>query len=632
MKKSYGWAGKILHVDLTNGKVEKIPTSDYKPEEFIGGVGLNAKIFWELGCPEVGAYDPDNPLIISAGPLTGIYGPFGRAEVGSISPQCYPEELFTYSGFGGMFPAEMKYAGYDSIFITGKAKKPVYLSIVDDEVKVKDASELWGMDTFDSQQKLMIDEPGSSNLVIGPAGENLSRMAVILNETECAAGQGGFGAVMGSKNLKAISVKGTGCINVADPGALMDLIKLIVKENKKNFVAPWFRGPYAASQEIRDIFINNYYKKQTGCYGCPHQCHSIHEIKGIGRGGLSCINGAWWYFSDKPEDMWEAHILSQRLGINVHEIILGIPYVLREARDRGVLTSDNIRDDLSLPVPSWLGGTYSNNEFLTVLLGKFSDGEKPYSEGTSRFFAYYRDKLEYGRELMKVCDEYFTIRGYAVHWVASLGSALHWAVDSRDPFDSSHDYFNMSPNLGDEVMEHFGIPVFEQNQILDMSTTDYQIAEKATAWVQDNQSLKNSLPVCEWFSFPYNFYDSPEMDLRVFESRLLAAVTGIDMDISSLADAGERITNLLRAIMVKRENRSRVNDTLNDPYFKKAINVSMYGMQLGPIDREKFEQLKDRFYRLRGWDVGTGQPTRNKLEELGLGDVADELVKVGRLR
>ena len=84
MEKTYGWAGKVLHVDLTTGKVEKIPTSDYKPEEFIGGVGMNARIFWELGCPEVEAYDPDNPLIISAGPLTGIYGPFGRAEVVSL--------------------------------------------------------------------------------------------------------------------------------------------------------------------------------------------------------------------------------------------------------------------------------------------------------------------------------------------------------------------------------------------------------------------------------------------------------------------------------------------------------------------------------------------------------------------
>ena len=138
MAKSYGWAGKVLKVDLTNEKVNKVPTADYRPEEFIGGVGLNAKIFWELGCPKVDAFDPDNPLIISVGPLTGIYGPFGRGEVCAISPQCYPDELFTYSGFGGMFPAKMKHAGYDSIVILGKAEKPLYLSIRDEDVEIKD--------------------------------------------------------------------------------------------------------------------------------------------------------------------------------------------------------------------------------------------------------------------------------------------------------------------------------------------------------------------------------------------------------------------------------------------------------------------------------------------------------------
>jgi aldehyde:ferredoxin oxidoreductase len=628
MDKSYGWAGNVLHVDLTTEKVEKIPTSDYKPEEFIGGVGLNARIFWELGCPEVGAYDPDNPLIISAGPLTGIYGPFGRAEVGSISPQCYPEELFTYSGFGGMFPAEMKYAGYDSIFITGKAEKPVYLSIVDKEVKIKDARELWGMDTFETQEKLLADESRSSNLVIGPAGENLSRIAVILNETECAAGQGGFGAVIGSKNLKAISAKGTGGINIADPNSLMDLTKLIVEENKKNWIASAFRGPFAASSEIQEIFVDRYYKKQYGCYGCPHQCRSIHEITGIGRGGISCANGCWWVYSTKPEDIWETNILSQRLGINTFETVMHMPYILLQSYTQGILKTDDVRNIFNLPVPPWLGGMDSNHDFLTVLLGKIAGGEQPYSEGTVRFFEYFEDKLDYGSELMASCEEFSTARGYAYHFVSNLGSALHWAVDTRDPYNSSHDYLNMNaenPQIHNEAMEHFGLPASEQHQIADISKTDYQRVEKVTAWVQDNQSLKNSLPVCEWFSFPNNFHNSSEMDLRVFESKMLSAVTGLDIDTSSLATKGERITNLLRAIMVKRENRTRENDTLNEPYFKKAISGT------GPIDKEKFEQLKDRFYQLRGWDVRTGQPMRTKLEELGLGDVANDLANIGRL-
>jgi aldehyde:ferredoxin oxidoreductase len=124
------------------------------------------------------------------------------------------------------------------------------------------------------------------------------------------------------------------------------------------------------------------------------------------------------------------------------------------------------------------------------------------------------------------------------------------------------------------------------------------------------------------------------MDLRIFESSLLSAVTGLDMDVDKLAKAGERIWNLRRAIMVKRENRTRENDTLNEPYFKKAITCyggTATGLVNGPIDKAKFEALKDRYYELRGWDVTTGWPTRAKLEELGLKNVADELANIGKL-
>ncbi len=126
MAESYGWTGKVLWVDLTDREVSKVPTSDFEPEKFIGGIGLNTRIFWELGSPKVSAFNPANPLLISIGPLTGASGPFNRSEVGGIAPQTYPQELFTYSGFGGKFSSELKYAGYDGIVILSKADKPVY--------------------------------------------------------------------------------------------------------------------------------------------------------------------------------------------------------------------------------------------------------------------------------------------------------------------------------------------------------------------------------------------------------------------------------------------------------------------------------------------------------------------------
>jgi aldehyde:ferredoxin oxidoreductase len=633
MGKSFGWAGKVLQVDLTNETVNKVPTVNYRPEEFIGGVGFNAKIFWEIGCPKVSAFDPGNPLIVSAGPLTGMYGPFGKGEVCSVSPQCYPDELFTYSGFGGMFPAKMKHAGYDSIIILGRAEGPVYLSISDDDVEIKAATDLWGVDTFETQKVLMNNEPEASVLVIGPAGENLSRTAVILNETKFAAGQGGFGAVMGSKNLKAIVVRGTSALAVAKPDKVMELTRTIIEENKKmNWLRLMFQTPYTAPQETRNVFAQRYFKKHYGCYGCPLQCHSIHHIPRIGLCGVSCANWLWApKFSIDPEEVWEANVLSQKLGINTFEGITGLPFLLALSFEAGILTRKEIEEDVGLPTPQWLGGTATNHEFLTVLLHRIANGERPYSEGTARFAEHFSKKLVSGEKLMDLYKELHTARGYAFHHVDNLGSALHWATDTRDPIDSCHDYKNPSAS---DANEHFGLPRYDNYQIVDLSKTVYQGAERVTAWVEDNQCLKNSLPICEFWSAIPSFYNPPKMDLRIFESNMLSAVTGLQMDADKLAKASERIWNLRRAIMVKREDRTRETDTLNEPYFKKAIKClagTATGLVNGPIDKAKFEALKDRYYELRGWDVNTGWPTRAKLEDLGLKDVADELASAGKL-
>jgi aldehyde:ferredoxin oxidoreductase len=266
-----------------------------------------------------------------------------------------------------------------------------------------------------------------------------------------------------------------------------------------------------------------------------------------------------------------------------------------------------------------------------VLLHKIAAGESPYAEGTARFTEHFSKKLVSGQKLIDLYEELHTARGYAFHHVDNLGSALHWATDTRDPIDSCHDYKNPSVP---EANAHFKLPPYNDYQIVDLSKTVYQGAESVAAWVEDNQCLKNSLPVCEFWSAIPSFYDPPRMDLRIFESSLLSAVTGLDVNVDRLAQAGERIWNLRRAIMIKRENRTRDNDTLNKPYFKKAITCpggTAANLVVGPIDKAKFETLKDRYYEWRGWDVKTGWPTRAKLEELGLKDVADELENIGKL-
>jgi len=218
MTSIYGWAGQILRGDLTTLQFTAEDTMQYA-KQVLGGRGIAAQIAWNELSPKIGAFDPANCLIIMSGPLTGTATPgSGRVMFGGIAPQVYPTPRYTRSSMGGHWGAMLKYGGYDGIVLTGRAEQPVYLWIHDSIAEVRDASHLWGVDTYSTQQ-LLLREHGADAvaITIGPAGEHLSRIAIIANETENAAGQGGFGAVMGSKNLKAIVVHGTLPLNISDP-------------------------------------------------------------------------------------------------------------------------------------------------------------------------------------------------------------------------------------------------------------------------------------------------------------------------------------------------------------------------------------------------------------------------------
>jgi len=622
MSTKYGWTGKLLWIDLTTRKVSVVPTSDFKPEDFIGGVGLNTKIFWELGSPKVGAFHPDNPILLAIGPMTGASGPFSRAEICGIAPQTYPEELFSYSGFGGKFPSELKYAGYDGIVVLGKADSPVYIQIDNGDVKIRNAGSLWGQDTFVTQQELMKEYPTSSVLAIGPAGENMSRISVILNETSSCAGQGGYGGVMGSKNLKAIVVRGTGSIKIAKSAKFMEILR------KRQAAGEWTAGPHQTwgrtpltGGMVRYTMTSAYFKKHSGCHGCPFQCQGFYEIPDIGAGGQMCVESWYGFFSGgSPEGYWEGNILSQKLGVNNYELLGIMSYIAYAVRygivtkaDLG-LTSIPMIDNASQPQ---YGGQKAHHRFLTELVGGIADGSSPLSQGLARTV----DQL--GPKAKGVFKAMYPARGYTSHHIETIPAALHWATDSRDPFDSCHDYTSTF-GRNSYVAEYFG---FEGGKM--KSTDIYDGAEDETAWVQQHQCIKNSLPMCEYTTMPDLYFHPPEMDIQIFESSLLSAVTGIDYTPDELWLAGERIWNLRRAVMVLREDRKREDDTLSDFWFQRLAGGSQH--LAAPLDRDEWEDLKDRYYDLCGWNEKNGRPTRSGLKDLGLSSVADQLEKAGKL-
>ena len=229
----FGWCGKILNVDLSNSRITERDTMDYA-DRFLGGRGIATRIYWEEVGPDVGAFDPENRLILMSGPLgaTGVQGA-SRFEVVGKSPMLMPEG-FCYGNLGGFFGPYLKRAGYDGVVISGRSEKPVYLWIHDKKAQILDASLLWGKGVYAVRD--ILKEMHGKNVrfvTTGVAGENMCRNANLMTDNEGSA-TGGFGAVMGSKNLKAVAVLGTGRPVVANPAELKKLNQLTIHLNKRD--------------------------------------------------------------------------------------------------------------------------------------------------------------------------------------------------------------------------------------------------------------------------------------------------------------------------------------------------------------------------------------------------------------
>lgn len=345
-----GWAGKIIRVNLSDGTIRKENTSKYL--KYTGGIGFGYKIIFDEA-PTADPFSPENRIIFAIGPLTGSLAPStGRSEVISISPHVYTPKskhpLVSRSGFGGYWGAELKFAGYDAIVVQGKAKKPVFINVNDDKVSIEDASFLWGKDTFETQDiiKTKLEDKDVQIVAIGPAGENLVRMSPIVHRTGNAAGQGGFGAVMGSKNLKAIAVRGSGGATVADKKKLINYTKDIRgimpgplgSTPLSTGALSWTEkqvDPSDINQQALRFdqtkscapHINKYHVKSLSCYGCPQGCYAYMHIDGMGGGAVSCTQ---WYYSwmgNTDTASFQASQMANKLGVDTFEMFPMIQFV-----------------------------------------------------------------------------------------------------------------------------------------------------------------------------------------------------------------------------------------------------------------------------------------------------------------
>jgi len=638
MSNLHGYAGRILRVDLTSGRTSTVLTSDY--DSFVGGRGLAAKVHWDEVSPQVGALDPENRLTFFTGPLAGFAG-FGSARwlVCGKSPATNPEH-FCYSNLGGSWGVTLKSAGYDGIIVQGRSEKPVYLLVNHDGAQVRDAGHLWGKGTIETRERLKSDLGGVVNVVAcGQAGENMVVMASVLADKD-SSGSSGFGAVMGSKRLKAIAVvKGDTKLTAADPNRLRDLVRYY---------------HHLQGDRDADYFTVPGKTRLDSCWGCPDLCGRIAWKAADGAEGkyfcqsalLYQIRAAQYYGQGQEGDVpFHVTKLCDNYGIDTMAVHVMMSWLSRCYRE-GLLTEP----ETGLPLSK--SGSLEYAEALVRRIAfreGFGDllaqGVEKAADAIGRGT---RDKI--GDLLHKAHQvDLYGGRTYIVN-------GLMYATEVRMPIQQLHKtsipvmlWLNWVQRLegayvSGTVLRSVAARFFGGEAAADFSS--YEGKALAAKTIQDRQYAAECLVLCD---YAWPVLVSPATDDHVgdpsLESRFFSAITGQEIDEAGLSRIGEGTFNLQRAILAREGHRGRQDDALPEFNFTTPLKFDVLNPEMlvpGPggnpvsrkgmtLDRTEFERMKGEYYQLRGWDVVTGRQTRRKLGELDLADVAADLESGGLL-
>ena len=658
----HGWAGKILKVDLTNRTVTEEPTIP-KYQRYIGGVGIGFKVMWDEVPPETDAFDPENRIVFATGPLVGTEAPgTTRTAVVSKSPQVYehsvPERsLTTSSVMGGPFGPELKFAGYDAVVIHGRSAEPVYLWIHDGEAEIRDAANLWGLDAYETPRKIReeLQDGYVQVAATGPAGENLVRAACVVSRGrgDHAAAQGGFGAVMGSKKLKAIAVRGTqgmATIDIARPEEFREVAKEALHLLTPLACNPnsmfWNPGvdPHSASQfghwqkvDIGKFMSPDLKIHHVGRTGdCPLLCYDQYDVPGIGTGALMCSKYNAGVLGVGSVDGFRAKDFGDRYCINLMDLHLMIPW-LRSLYRKGVLTEEGTGIPFSAdPGEAFVRALLDKIAFREGFGDTLAEGAVRAAKKMGIYDALCKEELaEFLALPPELLGSWCSYGGHGFcgecdprNWIAM---GVYNAVHHREPSVVMYWPLAHYSSLPIEMQKAIAAEVYgSEDAIHPQGESKYCQAEAQAAAIEAQRCcIKDILITCAWswpmYVSPYKERTPAYIGDTSLESRLLSAATGIDTTEGDLDRAGERIHNLMRAVMVREmgtRDMRHDHDVLPDHFFDNPSPST----KAPPVDREKFNNLMGMYYKLKGWDQD-GLPTRLKLEEMDLKDVADELEK-----
>jgi aldehyde:ferredoxin oxidoreductase len=615
------------YIDLNTKAIDIEETPQRDLELFLGSRGIAAKIMYDRVGPEVAPFDPENHLIFSVGPFTGTNWPTGaRMTVTAKSPAT---EAYGYGNTGGFIGAEIRKAGFDALVITGRAEEPAYIRIEDRQIEILSADDLWGAEATDAEEQLKERHERHQVACIGPGGENLVYIAGVMTDGGRAAGRSGMGAVMGSKNLKALAVRGSEKAKVP-----REFMKLGAQKAKKLLQNPtsqdygtWgtsilmnFKNPrgdiptrnYQECQapvikKVNAQALNEYVDKNHGCFSCPIRCgrHSrvesgpyAHEASGP---EYETVNSfAPLVGNDDMEVALYANYLCNRYGIDTISAGSLIAFAM-ECHEKGLLDDEEL--SLEWGDPETIHGIIRKVAFREGLGNILADGVKraaPRIHPEARKYALHVKGLETPRQ------EPRTSRGLALGHVTSARGADHLyglsTIDLTRNEEAASRYF---PDADEEILNPFS----------------QKYKPEMIKFSEAMSAVSDALGVCK-FSTIEAYALGPE-DLAEGLSLYLDQEWSMD----DLVRAGERIVNLERMYNV-RHGMDRSDDMLHERFLKEPLTV--YVEKDGALTDEVFkegltvdlDEMLDGYYEKRGW-TDNGIPTPEKLRELSL----DELVR-----
>jgi len=606
-----GWMRKILRVDLMTGKCTVESLDPIVAKDYIGGRGLGIYYLNQEVDPKTDPLSPDNILVMATGPLTGTGAPTGaRYMVMTKSPLT---GAITCSNSGGLFPTELKRAGFDAIIISGRAEAPVYLWIDQGNADIREADHLWGKNTHETTDALLAETDAKAKVAcIGPAGEKGVLFASIINDKHRAAGRSGVGAVMGSKNLKAVVVKGKGRIPLADPDRFKDVNKKILdifKEGIKetplgltvngtagvvvatqNFgVLPtknWQQGTFDGWEKIQgEELSKRFLIKNSACYGCPIGCGrktrvDVPEFAGEGEGpeyetiyamGSNCM-------VDDLAAITKANYICNELGMDTITMGATIACAM-ELVERGYLSEDQVGHTLK-----W--GDADALVELTRMTGNREGFGDLLAEGS------YRLADRYGHPELAPVSKKQEFPGYEPRGSQAMGLAY-----ATSPIGGSH-------MRGDPAyFELFGVPK-------PMDPHQWEGKAKVTKAYQDLSAIIDSAGLCIFFAVR----NLAAKDLGVAPVGILEylnAATGADYTLKELMEAGQRIINAERMFLT-RAGFARKDDSLPKRLTEEPAPT---GPAKGMVCH--LEEMLEEYYQVQGW-TEDGIPGDEVLGRLGL--------------